>query len=279
MSIYRHNTLAPSDMPDREAVPQEYFLSAGTHEGKTRRVNEDNFTVNAILGLEEGTRRSLIGSSMGEPLMCAVFDGTGGEVAGVAAARIAAEYATWLYRSYRDKPADRERLMSRYVSETNAYIVEKLYSYDGRRGAATMVMGIINNGRLYTYSLGDSRLYLYTGSKLYLVTNDHTVAMERYREGIYTREQAQHSPDRHKLTAFLGIEPASAARAEKYEPIHLRKGDRILLCTDGVYAMLSDGEIADILGGNGQDKARELIELAVLHGGKDNITCTVIECE
>ena len=278
MSIYRNNTQSPGDMPDLQNIPQRYNLSAATHEGKVRRVNEDNFSVNSIIGLEDGTRRSLVGNGMREPLICGVYDGTGGEVAGVAASRLAAEYATWMFDSYRKNPSDRERLVSRYVSEANAYIVEKLYSYDGRRGAATMVMAVVNNGRLYPYSLGDSRLYLYTGGKLYLVTNDHTVAMERYRSGIYTRDEAQHSPDRHKLTAFLGIEPASAARAEKYEPINLSKGDRILLCTDGLYSMLSDGEIAEILGGSGADKSRELIDLAVLRGALDNVTCTVVEC-
>lgn len=278
MSIYSKNTLSPGNMPDADAIPKKYHISSATHEGKERKVNEDNFTVNGIIGLEEGARRSLRGKGLGEPLMCAVFDGTGGPVAGVAASRLAAEYATWLYQSYKESPSDRERLVNRYISECNAYILEKLYDYDGRRGAATVVAAIINHGRLYAYSLGDSRLYLYTGGKLYLVTNDHTVAMERFREGLYTREQAQRSPDRRKLTAFLGIEPASAARAEKYDPIHLAIGDRLLLCSDGLYSMLSDAEIADILSSQEPDKARELIDFANLRGGKDNITCTVIEC-
>ena len=78
MSIYRHTTLTPEGLPDKESVPDSYDLSASTHEGKVRDVNEDNFTVNAIVGLEHGTRRSLRGSGMGEPLLCAVFDGTGG---------------------------------------------------------------------------------------------------------------------------------------------------------------------------------------------------------
>lgn len=278
MSIYRKNTLAPSNMPDAGAIPQRYTISVSTHEGKTRPVNEDNFVVNGIIGLEEGQRRSLRGAGMGEPLLCGVFDGTGGEVAGVAASRLAAEYATWLYNSYKESLSDRERLVNRYIAECNEYIAEKLYSYGGRRGASTVALAIINNGRLYAYSMGDTRLYLYTGGKLDLITNDHTVAMDRYREGLYTRGQAQRSPDRHKLTAFLGMEPTSSARAEKYEPINLQKGDTLLLCTDGLYGMMSDGEIADILSSDVADKTRDLIDYAVLRGGKDNITCAVIEC-
>ena len=129
-------------------------------------------------------------------------------------------------------------------------------------------MAMLNGGRLHVYSLGDSRLYLCTGGRLYLVTNDHTVAMERFRSGVYTREQAQHSADRHKLTGFFGMEPADAARAEKYDTIHTVTGDSLLLCTDGLYSMLSDSEIADVLLSGSADKARELIDLAVMRGGR-----------
>ena len=278
MSIYNNSTLEPGNQPDAQSIPQRYDIIASTHEGKVRYVNEDNFSINAIVGLPEGTSRSLRARGMGEPLVCAVFDGTGGEDVGAAAARLAAEYATWLYNSYTQSPSDRERLVNRYVSECNANILDKFYYYGGHRGATTFVMAVINNGRLYAYSLGDSRLYLYTGGNLYLVTNDHTVAMDKYRQGIYTREEAQNSADRHKLTAFLGIEPASAAHAEKYEPINLMRGDKLVLCSDGLYGMLSDGEIADVLSSDIQDKACELIDLAVMRGGKDNVTCMVIEC-
>lgn len=279
MSFYNNSTLAPGDQPDAQSVPHKYNVIASTHEGKKRYYNEDNFSINAIVGLEEGaTSRSLRARGMGEPLMLSVFDGTGGEDVGAAASRLAAEYATWLYNSYVQTPSDRERLMNRYVSECNANILDKFYNYGGRRGATTFVTAIINNGKLYAYSLGDSRLYLYTGGSLYLVSNDHTVAMDKYRQGIYTREQAQNSSDRHKLTAFLGIEPASAAHAEKYEKIHLMKGDSLVLCSDGLYGMLTDGEIADVLNSDVPDKACELIDLAVMRGGKDNVTCIVVEC-
>ena len=277
MSIYNNNTLEPSNQPNAQSIPQRYDVIASTHEGKVRSVNEDNFTINGIVGLVEGNSRSLRARGMGDPLMCAVFDGTGGGEVGPAAARLAAEYATWMYSSYAQNPSDRERLISRYVSECNSNILDRFYNYGGRRGATTFVMAIVNNGKLYTYSLGDSRLYLYTGGNLYLVTNDHTVAMDKYRRGIYTREQAQTSPDRHKLTSFLGVEPASSAHAEKYEPINLLRGDKLVLCSDGLYGMLSDGEIADVLASDVQDKACELIDLAVMRGGKDNVTCIVIE--
>jgi len=274
----RNDTRSPHGLPDPESVPVKYNISASTHEGRVRHVNEDNFTVNGIIGLEEGARRSLRGTGMGEPLVCAVFDGTGGEIAGVAASRLAADYAATLYNSYVRSPRDRERLVTRYVSECNAAILEKLYSVQGRRGASTFVLAIINNGRLYSYSMGDSRLYLYSGGQLFAVTNDHTVAMDKHREGIYSRDQAQRSPDRHKLTAFLGVEPVSAARAERYDPISLQKGDRLLLCTDGVYSVIKDGEIAEVLASDSPDKAIEMIDLAVLRGAPDNLTCTVIEC-
>lgn len=279
MSIYNNNTVAPGNMPDAGNVPHRYHIIASTHEGKARSINEDNFTINNVIGLESGTSRSLRARGMGEPLLCAVFDGTGGDDVGVMTSRLAAEYATWMFNSYAQNPSDRERLINRYVSECNANILDRFYNYGGRRGATTFVIAIINNGRLYTYSLGDSRMYLHTGGNLYLVTNDHTVAMDKYRQGIYNREEAQNSPDRHKLTAFLGIEPSSAAQAEKYDPINLMKGDSIVLCSDGLFGMVSDGEIADVLNSNVPDKACELVDLAVMHGGKDNVTCIVIECD
>ena len=57
------------------------------------------------------------------------------------------------------------------------------------------------------------------------------------------------------------------------------KGDSIVLCSDGLYGMVTDGEIADVLNSDVQDKACELVDLAVMHGGKDNVTCIVIECD
>ncbi len=134
MSIYSTHTQSPDHYPDADAIPRSFDISACTHEGKVRACNEDNFAVNALIGLEEGSRRSLRGVGMGEPLICSVFDGTGGKTAGTAASRLAAEYATWLYNSYAQSPSDRERLIDRYVSDCNAYILENLYSCEGRRG-------------------------------------------------------------------------------------------------------------------------------------------------
>jgi len=191
---------------------------------------------------------------------------------------MAADNAVWLYDNLQQSPYDRDRLVTQFVKESNDSIVQKLYSYGGRRGASTFVLAIISNAKLYTYSLGDSRLYLYTGGTLYRVTNDHTVAMDMYRQGFYTRDQADRSPERHKLTAFLGSGNASIVKPEKYDAINLSIGDRLLLCSDGLYSALRDYEISEILGSNEADKACVLIDSAVEHGAKDNVTAMVIEC-
>ena len=101
MSIYRNNTVAPSDQRDMQNIPQAYHISASTHEGATRRINEDNFVINGIVGLESGTSRSLRASGIGEPLLCGVFDGTGGADVGVQRRQLAAEYATGLFQQLR----------------------------------------------------------------------------------------------------------------------------------------------------------------------------------
>ena len=98
------------------------------------------------------------------------------------------------------------------------------------------------------------------------------------KNNIFTKEEAEASPESHMLTLFLGMNnDDNNAGAEVYNPVTLNKNDKLLICSDGLYDMCSDKEIADILSVPNQPYTLQLVNAALDKGGIDNITCMVIE--
>ncbi|MGE3454902.1 MAG: PP2C family serine/threonine-protein phosphatase [Kofleriaceae bacterium] len=124
--------------------------------------------------------------------------------------------------------------------------------------------------------VGDSRAYLLREGRLKALTRDHTVVEELVDRGMLTPEEAKRHTYKNVLSRNLG------ARAEPridFLELDLRAGDRVLLCSDGLYGYASAEAIRYVLGsGDAPDTvARELIELALRGGGGDNVTAIVIE--
>lgn len=113
----------------------------------------------------------------------------------------------------------------------------------------TVVLAVIHDEFLYWRSVGDSRLYLFRGYGLYPVTRDHDygeILDDQVDDGVIGSERAALDPERRALTSFIG--QGSFQDVDKsYQPLRLREGDRILLCSDGVYNSLSLQEIMGIL--------------------------------
>jgi serine/threonine protein phosphatase PrpC len=113
----------------------------------------------------------------------------------------------------------------------------------------TVVLAVIHDEFLYWRSVGDSRLYLFRGYGLYPVTRDHDygeILDDQADDGVISSERAALDPERRALTSFIG--QGSFQEVDKsYQPLRLREGDRILLCSDGVYNTLSLQEILGIL--------------------------------
>jgi protein phosphatase len=125
--------------------------------------------------------------------------------------------------------------------------------------------------------VGDSRAYLLRADGISQLTDDHTFVNEQVRAGTLTPAEARRHPSRNILTRAVGsqddVEPDLIEQ-------DLEAGDLLLLCSDGLTAMVDDEEILETLKGRDGDlerRCRALIDLANEHGGDDNITAILIQ--
>lgn len=245
--------------------------SAGlTDLGRARRNNEDAFVADDALGLY------------------AVADGVGGQQAGEVASRMAIDIlvnAISGLRAGRDAtpPSGVSRAEPREITALRHAVwlanrkINEAAGRDARfRGMGTTVTAMaVREGTAFLAHVGDSRAYRLRGGALEQLTADHSLVAEQVRAGKLTPAEARRSANRNVITRAVGIAPEVAVDTAA-APV--RPGDRFLLCTDGLTDMLSDAEIAAILGRAGPDAAAQaLVRVANERGGRDNITAVVVE--
>ena len=261
------------------AAPAErYRVFLTTHKGLVRDDNEDNFTINNASRKLEFKNVSYSTESEA-PLLAAVFDGMGGESKGEYASFISAKAAKALYASLQNGS---EVLISeqiaQYVQTANDDIRRFLEENHCRSGGSTVCAVIIEDGVVYPFSLGDSRIYLLNHDGMVQISRDQTLAMKKYEANIYTLEEAENSVDSHKLTAFLGADYyREGLTPQLYDVFAWQTGDRILLCSDGLYGELSNAVIQSIIREYPDNPTLELVRAALKNGGRDNVTCVLIE--
>ena len=250
-------------------------LSVSTHNGNRKENNEDSFSINGKAKPSDQNIMNICGDISADELFLGVFDGMGGEKMGDVASRIAADRSAQLFEELKKiEPEEYQKIINGYVDNVNAEICHTLGNSGNDRGGTTMAIVFIKNGIVYPCSLGDSRIYLMQDGKLEQISEDHTLAMRKYKANIFTLEEAETSPDSHKLTLFLGVDvDGNGLDAQFYEPFRLTKNCCLLICSDGLYDMCSKEEIINILQQDSENTARELAEAAVENGGADNVTC------
>lgn len=231
-----------------------FAWSTATHPGLVRDINEDG-VIPADDGADEG------------PVLIAVADGMGGHAAGEVASRLALDSANRTSGT----PAEKVALANVAVLAGGSERID-------RSGmGTTLTLGVFNSdGRLEVGHVGDSRLYLARKGSLVQVTTDHSLVAEYLATGQITPEEAERHPRRNVITRALGIE--HDIEVDEHT-VHLRPGDRVLLCTDGLTTMVSHEEISEILDTNqsAQAAAWALVEAANEAGGEDNITVAVVD--
>jgi serine/threonine protein phosphatase PrpC len=121
--------------------------------------------------------------------------------------------------------------------------------------------------------VGDSRLYLFSDGSLIARTEDHTAVAQLVRDGIISEEEAGHHPERNKVSNCLGgyVSP----QVECSAPIPLHDADTLLLCTDGIWGMISIPEASALLHAYSlEDAVRHLMDHAEFRGGEhgDNLS-------
>jgi PPM family protein phosphatase len=146
---------------------------------------------------------------------------------------------------------------------------------------STLIAATVKNGNLFWISVGDSRIYLYRQNELIQLTEDHVYAKvlnEEAAMGKITKEEAENHPQKGALTSFLGLEELNEID-QNFIPFPLHVGDRVLLCSDGVYGFISEKEISKVLS-EIQDETCETLILKVLennHPYQDNITAVLLD--
>lgn len=274
-------------MPAKRSAPRAATVkwSGLTHRGRVRQNNEDAFL--ALTFNAEGLR--FLGktgeASMDEgDFVFAVSDGMGGANAGEFASRLAVDRITRLL------PATFRMAAAQLASGVGDVLIEvfhhvhaemaKMSVYAECAGmGATLSLGCFSPGWMHFAHIGDSRIYyLPKGGALAQITEDHSYVGWLRRQGKLTEREARIHSRRNVLSQVLGasqqnIEPQLGA-------VRTQRGDRFLLCSDGVSDGLWDDRIAELLAAPASraiPRAEKIVDLAVSESGRDNCTAVVVE--
>jgi protein phosphatase len=171
-----------------------------------------------------------------------------------------------------------EKRLQLAITEANNAIFDYAQNNPAEAGnmGCTVTCAIVYSNNAVIANVGDSRTYLLTQGRLEQVTDDHSYVGQLVREGHLQSEEVFDHPQRNVITRALGNQPE--VRIDVWSCV-LDAGDRLLLCSDGVWEMIRDSdEIADMLQMPEIDQAvQELIDAANSYGGADNIGVVVAE--
>jgi PPM family protein phosphatase len=204
-----------------------------------------------------------------------IADGMGGYEGGQEASRLAVETVLDVYRAV--STSDVQESLIQALNVAHARILQFANTHLELQGMGTTCTAIsITGDRLYFAHVGDSRLYLVRGADISRLTKDHSYVGRLVDSGILSPEEAEAHPQRHILTAALGA--GSEVNPDFPEAaVGLQQDDTVVLCTDGLWSMVTESELHDIATKKPAAKAcKELIDLARKRGGPDNITVQVI---
>ena len=231
--------------------------------GRKRKINQDNvYTCEVPLG--------------NLPNLFVVCDGMGGHKAG--------DFAS----AYAVKALEREvmlceetepvRIIREAIECANREIYEKAASEEQLRGmGTTAVVATIIDHTLIVANVGDSRLYI-INDDIEQITKDHSLVEEMVRIGELDRSEAREHPDKNIITRALGV--TENVEVDFFE-VELKKGDIILMCSDGLTNMVEDEDIRRVVKAQRDvvQIVEELIKVANHNGGSDNIGVVIIEAD
>ena len=236
-------------------------VQAATDIGLRRSQNEDHFMSWSPDDPDERQRRGVL---------LVVADGMGGARAGEVASHVAVDAAV---RAWREAKGEHvvEELAGALEAANRAVHAESL-THPEMSGMGTTLTLVACQGERVSYAhVGDSRAYLVRDGSIRQLTEDHSLVAQLVRDHQLTPEQARVDPRRNVVTRSVGVgTQVEIDAASISDP--LRRGDTLVLSTDGLHGLVTDDEIAELAGGEMSHACDELIELARQRGGHDNIT-------
>ena len=246
-----------------------------TDRGRRRELNEDYFICDS------------------EKNIYVVADGMGGEVTGEIASKMAVE--TFLGKIYPFLQDEEITLPFEvgpngdYISSAIKYAIEQTNTVIYQHGmdhlsskgmGTTFTVAIPHGTRLYVGHIGDTRLYQIRRGEITQLSEDHTMVQQMVKEGRLTSQEARCHPKKNIITRSLG--PKRKIRLDAFS-CDLLLGDMYLLCSDGLYQMVEEGEFFSELSsskvGSLETIGKSLVSLANERGGKDNITLVLFKLE
>jgi len=239
-------------------------IAGRTDIGLVRETNQDAFKIVAL------------NDKAGFALVC---DGMGGVNGGDRASSIAKlEISDTIVSAFNEKLSDDDikNLMLRAIDNANKKIFNASIKNPDLSGmGTTVVLAILIHDMAYIAHVGDSRLYHYRDSKIRQITKDHSRVQELIDRGFISKEEARVHPEKNMITRAVGI--GNDVNVDVLT-LHLKDGDKLLLCSDGLSNICTDEEIAFVLREKTAETAvKTLIDLANMGGGNDNITVVIAE--
>lgn len=208
------------------------------------------------------------------PNLLIVADGMGGHRAGDYAARLAVEvFKQEVADSVNVEP---EAMMTQAMKTANQKVFEAAQADRELSGmGTTLVAATVIDRTLYFANVGDSRLYV-LNDDIRQLSKDHSLVEEMVRLGGIRPEDAKNHPDKNIITRAVGAKNKVESDFFEYR---LKKGDTILMCTDGLSNMVEDEEIFRIVKSSRDvvEAVEQLIERAKDNGGSDNIGVIVAD--
>jgi serine/threonine protein phosphatase PrpC len=248
-------------------------VAARSDVGRVRTNNEDAFN---ITDLATGTSLGAGAVDVRDKgVLLALSDGMGGHQAGEVASALVLESLKAAMQTTASNSI--EAKIDAAVRRANADVARAART-DNRAGmGATLTAVFIGGVDAYVAEVGDSRAYLLRAGRLRQITRDQSLVQMMVDKGLLSQEDARLSPHKNVILQAMGLaEDVRVAIAR----LHLRRGDRLLLCSDGLSNMLSDDQLRDILGsGDAGTACERLIDRGNEQGGEDNLTAIVAELD
>jgi protein phosphatase len=256
-------------------------VAAKSHPGMSGKNNEDRFAVSTF---QFKSPKPI------SALLAIVADGIGGHRAGEVAAEIAVKTINQAVTA--GDASQPERILGEAIVLAGQAIFSQSEIDQEQKGmGATCACCLVVAGRLYTASVGDSRIYLIRRESIQQLSTDHTWVQEAIENGALTPDEARSHPNAHVIRRYLGsrqpvvpdlrlrLKPGeSNDQAESNQGLRLLPGDQLVICSDGLTDLVDQEEILARMKIRPLELAvDEMINLANQRGGHDNITIVTLE--
>jgi serine/threonine protein phosphatase PrpC len=250
------------------------WVAARSEVGRVRKINEDAFVVTDLttgrpLDATVGSGEFEVGS---RGVLLALSDGMGGHAAGEVASALVLDSVRSSLAGASEAEAVEDTVTAAIGSANSE--VRKNAAEEGKRGmGATLTAVLLRATEAFIVEVGNSRAYLFRAEALQQLTRDQTLVQFLVESGALSVEAARTSNRKNILLQAVGHADEMKVAISR---LKLRRGDRFLLCSDGLSNAMNDDELRRILAGNDPVAAcRKLVDLANERGGADNLTAVV----